>query len=66
MAELQNLLARLDSDPDDPHARAEVSLITAAAASLDPVEAAMLVHARKKFRERGRADVALALLGAEL
>lgn len=67
MADLQSVLSRLDSDPDDPHVLAGLAAITeAAAAGLDGPTAEALAHSRRRFRERGRPDVALALFDAEL
>ena len=67
MADLQSVLSRLDSDPDDPHVLAGLAEVTAAAASgLDANTTAALAHTRKRFRDRGRPDVALALVDAEL
>ncbi len=67
MADLQSVLSRLDSDPDDPHVLAGLALVTTAAqAGLDAAAGAALAHTRKRFRDRGRPDVALRLLDAEL
>ncbi|MBK9031624.1 MAG: tetratricopeptide repeat protein [Myxococcales bacterium] len=67
MADLQSVLTRLDSDPDDPHVLAGLSIVTAAAAAgLDAAAVAGLAHTRKRFRDRGRPDVALRLVDAEL
>jgi hypothetical protein len=55
MADLQSVLSRLDSDPDDPHVLAGLAEVTAAAASgLDANTTAALAHTRKRFRDRGR------------
>jgi tetratricopeptide (TPR) repeat protein len=67
MADLQSVLSRLDSDPDDPHVLAGLALVTTAVqAGLDPASAAALTHTRKRFRDRGRPDVALRLIDAAL
>ena len=67
MADLRTLLATFDSDPDDPQAQAALAAVTETArAGLDAAVVAGLAHQRKRFRERGRADVALRLIDAEL
>jgi tetratricopeptide (TPR) repeat protein len=67
MADLQTVLSRLDSDPDDPHVLAGLAAITEAArAGLDVAGAAAVAHLRKRCRDRGRPDVALKLFDAEL
>ncbi len=67
MADLQTVLSRLDSDPDDPHVLAGLAALTEAArAGLDVAGAAAVAHLRKRCRDRGRPDVALRLFDAEL
>jgi len=67
MADLQSLLVTLDSDPDDPQALTALAAVTETArAGLDAAATVILAQHRKRLRDRGRADVALRVLDAEL